>query len=205
MGEDGGPAKIIPGKGVAWRGALPPGSNQTMVQFALPVEDGRAVLNWPLPFGLARGQLMLVEVPGMDITKLAHEDDVSGQTVNREVREAKNGMKVALLPPIRIAPGQSLLMGIDNLPERSPWDQTLRILVGLGALALLGWGFGSALLRRRPETKGMALRDSENAMDELVRLEARNKKGLVEPDVYASEREQLLQRLEGLRREESAG
>ncbi|MBL4634848.1 MAG: hypothetical protein JKY56_13330, partial [Kofleriaceae bacterium] len=104
---------VLPGKGFLWRGAVPPGQQDFVSSFALPVEDGRVSFDMELPYGLRGGRVVIDDMPGMEI--------LAPKGTEVHAKERTNGMKFLEMGEIKIAPMQRLKFAIRGLPQASPW------------------------------------------------------------------------------------
>jgi hypothetical protein len=187
--------KIVPDQGLAWKGALPPGMSDVVVDFAVPIEGGRAQIDWDLPNGVARGQLMVSDLPGMVLAGIPA--DVRPRSTTLE-----DGRSYKVLDNIQIEPGKRLSFSLRNLPQAPPWNSRMRWVAGIAVLGLFGWALVSTLNRRRARIASTGQRELAQRrgqlLDELVRLEGNQRKGRVSEEEYRDKRGRLMRELEAI-------
>jgi hypothetical protein len=136
---------------------------------------------------------MLSDLPGMQLTGIP-------AGIHPNLRKLQDGRTFRVLDNIQIEPGKRLSFGLKNLPQPSSWSIRLRWLAGITVLALFGWVLVSTIGRRRLHVPAqanhlLALRRGQ-LLDELVRLETRQRKGKVPEEEYRERRGRLMRELE---------
>jgi hypothetical protein len=177
-------------RGLVWRGAVPPGQSEVMVEFNLPVQEGKVAVDLPLPFGAVQSQLMFMQMPGMSL--------VVPPGVQQQVRQADDGREFVMLGGIDIQPAQRLVMAVQGLPVKPLWKAQAPIVAGLVVLALLGWAvFG--IFRRDPggaRHRAALERERERLLEELVVLERERQSGALAEGRYQRGKRNLMLQLE---------
>lgn len=205
--EEMGPKiKILPKKGITWRGAVPPGTSKAVVTFNLPVEDGNVKVDWDLPNGLlcppfedsagrrAPPCLVLSDLPGTVLTGIP-------KPVEPRKVSLGDGRGYLVVDRITIPPGKRLSFAMSNLPQPSLWQRRLSGAAGLIVLAAVFLGIVLAVRTRlliSQRGEGPARMRRERLLDQLVQLESRRRRGRVDDGEYELQRARLMEELEAL-------
>ena len=202
--EPGGKMAIAPGEGVVIHGVVPPGQKEIVVQFSLPIVEGRATFDMPMPLGLFESSLFVAKSGGMVVTtgkgiksapKVQHGDD------GREYYQLAD-----LTVPTPDAAGaiQHLQFDVAGLPVPQKWQAVSRGLVGILVSALVILAVAYAVRRpgaamRTPATREDERRElvaqRERLFAELVSLERARVSRRIDPDVFAVQRRGIMTRL----------
>ncbi len=181
-------------KGFFWRGAVPPGQQDFIASFALPVEGGAMKFDMALPRGLRAGRIVVDDLPGMELRT------PGGAEVSAKVRP--NGRKFLEMANISIAPQQRLLFAIRGLPQYSPWRKHARRGAGVAVVLLLLWaGYVVFFGAKTEEQVDPVLSDLESTkeklLEQMVNLETeyRHKRGDDKEKPYKKQRDKLNTRL----------
>jgi hypothetical protein len=194
--EPGGKAAIEPGEGVRFRGIVPPGQKEIVVQLSLPIDDGRASFAMDMPLGLFQSQFFVGKIGNMVVT--------GGKGVVPRAQRGDDGREYVMLSDLSFAPGETLRFDVAGLPMPSQGQFIARILVGLvvAALVLLGFAYAvrnPAALARTPATREEARRDlhaqRERLYAELVSLERARAARRIDPDAFAVQRRGIMTKL----------
>ncbi len=185
---------VLPDKGLLWRGAVPPGQQDFVSSFALPVEDGKVSFDMELPYGLRGGRVVVDDIPGMEI--------LTPQGTEVNAKERTNGMKFLEMAEIEIAPMQRLKFAIRGLPQASPWKNWGRTGTGVLVLLLLAWVVFVVFVDNKSEDQNdpilVELEEArEKLLEQMVALETayRHKRGDDKEKSYRKERDKLQNRL----------
>ena len=188
--------------GFVWKGAFPPGQRSFRTSFALPVENGSVEFEMPLPFGTIDSHLFFEDLPGMELNV--------PNSAKRETME-RGGKAFVMLKQISIRPGQSLVLSVRGLPQKPSWKRSMPLVVGVGVLSLLLWGFAAIFLHgsRRgglhPGSRAFLENKREELLRELVLVDdklakqttsKKKKKGAVKE--LSKQRKELLASLESV-------
>ncbi|MCP4446331.1 MAG: hypothetical protein GY811_13445 [Myxococcales bacterium] len=160
-------------KGFLWRGAVPPGQNDFIAGFALPVSDGAITFDMALPYGVSKGQIMLEELKDMGLR--------TPRGVKVVPETPTNGRSYLMMPDITIGPNQRLVFGLTGLPQLSPWQGRFRLVVGILALLLIGWAlfaifFGPRGAEQVDPVLAKLEAGREHMMSQLVKLETEHRR-----------------------------
>ena len=185
---------VLPDEGFLWRGAVPPGQQDFISSFALPVDDGAVSFDMELPYGLRGGRVVVDEVSGMEI--------LAPKGTEVHAKERTNGMKFLEMGEIEIAPMQRLKFAIRGLPQASPWKSWGRTGTGVIVLLLLVWAAFVVFVDNKSENENdpvlVALEEArEKLLEQMVALETayRHKRGDDKEKSYRKERDKLQNRL----------
>ena len=205
--------KILPKKGITFRGALPPGTSRATVTFSLPVEDGTVNVGWDLPFGLlcppfennsgGRGPpcFVISDLPGSILSGIP-------KPVEPRKVSLSNGKSYFVIDRISIPPGKRLAFDLTNLPQDSAWQRRLKNGTGVIVLAVVFLSLLFAIRTRLLLAKrgqGPARMKRERLLDQMVQLESRRRRGRVEAADFETERTRLMTELESLVEEHDLG
>lgn len=192
--EDAMRAEIVPDEGVRWKGMIPPGQHELVVQFALPVDDGHMTFALDTPHGFDQGQLALDKGPGVE---------VSGVTAR--ARELDGGQSFWVLSDLTAPPGGKIRFEVSGLPRRPMYMKVGSWLVGVIVLGLIGWALAIAIRGSGAASRAAAGADAvrrrelavqrDRLYEELVALERRRAAGNIDDDEYQRERKNLVARL----------
>ena len=185
--------KVDEATGLVWRGAIPPGERQFIASFNLPVSSrGEVTLDLPLPHGAFDSQLVFEDVPGLRL------ELPSG--ARQRSHTIEDGRTLQIVGDIQRRPGERFTMRIAGLPHHPAWRNWTRIAVGLGVIALLGWGILGAVRRARAgRSREEELEvEREDLLQAMVQLEADHRKRRVGDAVYRKNREVLAGKLEAV-------
>jgi len=188
--------------GLQWRGPVPPGGNAFIATFALPVEDGAVHYEMPLPMGAFQSQMVLRETSGMTLVdgdgkppveRMGPEQVPIKVLAGVPIRETqdRDGRPLLVLSNLNIPPNQSLVLGIQGLPQRPAWQHWVKLVVGLVVVSLLAWGIVGLYRGRRGAVAvgASALEERRDQLfDEIVALE---RKGLGDSDEVADLKNEL--------------
>ncbi len=141
---------------------IPPGGKVFHAQFSMPIVAGKVHWSLDLPLGAFQSGMEIMQTPGMSVTSAA--------SMHQEVATVAQGTYI-VFPQISIAPKQSMVMTINNLPSQPAWKLWAPRIVGVVAIFVMLGGLSLALYR------GSTARSNERAarrtqlLDELVELE----------------------------------
>jgi hypothetical protein len=187
----GGPPQldVREGKGLVWRGAIPPGDVEIRSGSVLSYDGDSLELHQQLPLGMAQGGLIVDLVPGMS---------VQGPPGTEREEKEMNGRRFLVLRGVNIPRGGQLDVSITGLPQQKGirW----RYLFGLLAAALATWALLASC--KAPPTphrqRVIALTaERERLFAQLLALDARP----CAPGERSPQREQLVRALEQCYRE----
>ena len=188
--------KVDEDRGLVWRGAVPPGTKAFIAQFALPTDGGEVDFDMALPHGAIQSQLVLEDLPGMQL------DLPAG--VQRDTR-SQQGRKFVLLGGIERRPGEQLAFKIAGLPQAPAWRRWVRRGAGLAVLALLGWALVAITRGRRGKSREEELEaEREELLQSLTQLEAELQRKKIAAPLYKKQKAALSSRLEAVYREMGA-
>ena len=196
--DPGGHLAIVPGQGVRVTGPMPPGQREVVVQFTLPLKDGRASFDLLAPLGLFQSQMFLLKTGNMVISP------GTGMSSAPQTQRADDGREYFQLANLTVAPGQRLRFDVVGLPAPSHWPSVARGLAGLVVALLVVLALAFAIRRPRgaahsPATKESERRDlvamRERLYAELVTLERARAARRIEPDAFATQRRGIMTRL----------
>jgi hypothetical protein len=199
--QDESHAKLNPGKEITWKGVLPPGNNEVVGAFGLPVEDGHVRFEMPAPFGLFGSTIAVEKVPGATLRP------PPGLQPNDF--ETDDGRVFWVMRDVTVQPGTVLRFSIDGLPSRPLRESVTRWFVGslvlllvIGAFAIAVWNPGKP---RRPaattDVKAAASRRKDLASRrealyaQLLELEKKKQGDDVDDARYRAQRQTLVNRL----------
>ncbi len=199
VSEEMGGRVIVNDTGVVWRGVIPPGQHDVIVQFSMTVDGGRVVVDMPAPHGMLQSQIAIEKGPGVIVT---------GEGIAAKPRMLDSGKEFLVLQDVMVRPGGSLRFEITGLPERPAAQRWALWIVGILVLGLIAWAVTAAVMpSRQPGAGGgdTARRELTGQRDrlyaELVNLERRRAAGAVETEVYERERRALTAKLVVVHRE----
>src|SRR5262249_1345227 len=136
----------------------------------------------------------LSDMPGMVLSGIPSD-------VHPQVKTLEDGRSYKVLDNLQIEPGKRLSFSVENLPQAPPWNRRLRWLAGLAVVGMVGGVVGAAVGGRRGGSSGgereLAGRRGR-LLDELVRLEANQRKGRVGEQEYRDQRKLLMRELESI-------
>lgn len=184
--------KVLPGKGLLWKGAVPPGGFQFRAFFGTRVEDGATSFDLDLPYGATSS---LIVFPHNDKTKV----DVVGRAVGGP--QKLKGREFYVLPNIEVAPQQRVVMRISGLPSPPGWTKWVKLVLGLVVLAVLLGAASTPFLRGRSGAARRAEEDArkqERLLGELTELERAHRAGEIPEGKYKKSKARLTKQLEPL-------
>lgn len=184
--QDQNDVAVSQGEGFRIGHPIPPGGKVFHAQFSMPIEAGQVHWSLDLPLGAFQSGMEIMQTPGMSVTSPA--------SIHQEVATVAQGTYI-VFPQISIAPKQSMVMTINNLPSQPAWKLWAPRVVGVVAIFVMLGGLSLALYR------GSTARSNERAarrtqlLDELVELEKSVQKGGAKDD---KRRAQITNELEQL-------
>jgi hypothetical protein len=180
--------KVDEGRGLVWRGAIPPGQKNFIAAFALPTEGGTVDFALDLPIGAVQSQLVLEDIPGMRL------DTPAG--VERETR-TQQGKKFILLAGIERRPGEELTFRIAGLPQAPGWRKWVGRGAGLLVLGMLGWAALAIARGRSGRSRVEELEaEREELLQALTQLEADLQRKKIAAPLYRKQKAALTDKLE---------
>jgi len=157
IADDDSELTVVDDVGLMARGAVPPGQMAASVQFRVPVEGGKAVIDMPAPLGMFQSQVAVLKTEGMVVVpesggapRLARSDD---------------GREYLILEGFNIAPGKSLRFTVAGLPQPESWQSWARVLAALVVVLLVAASVAIAV--RRPRVRAAKPADAATARREL--------------------------------------
>jgi hypothetical protein len=199
LSEEKGGQVVINDAGVVWRGVIPPGQHDVIVQFSMKIHDGRVAVDMPAPSGMLQSQIAIEKSPGVIVTS-------SG--VAAKPRVLDSGKEFLVLQDLMVRPGDSLRFEVTGLPQRPQAQRWALWIVGILVLGLIAWAVAAAVTpSRAPGAEGgdAARRELTGQRDrlyaELVKLEKARAAGGIETEAYERERRSLTAKLVVVHRE----
>jgi hypothetical protein len=199
VSDEMGQQVTINGTGVVWRGVIPPGQHDVVVQFSMKIDGGRVAVDMPAPQGMWQSQIAIEKAPGVIVT---------GEGIAAKPRTLDSGKEFLVLQDLMVRPGGSLRFEITGLPQRPAAQRWALWIVGFMVLGLIAWAVVAAVTpSRQPGAGGgeAARRELTDQRDrlyaELVTLERRRAAGGVDVEVYERERRALTAKLVVVHRE----
>jgi hypothetical protein len=204
--KDDDPAKrasIESGAGVRLRGVVPPGQRETVVQFALPIRDGRVSFEMPAPLGIFQSQMFIAKSGGM---VLAPRD---GVTTAPKIERADDGREYYALSDVTVAPGGTLAFEVAGLPVPAKWQDWGRALAGVIVIVLVALAVVVAARRPRPGRRAAAPAQRRQELyarrdrlyAELVALERARAAGRIDLSAFDAQRKGIMTKLVLVHRE----
>jgi hypothetical protein len=194
--QDATRIKVDKDVGFVWRSAFPPGQRSFVGSFAVPVDDGRADISMPMPYGAIDSQISFLALSGMQVR--------SRQGNPPRLRELDGGAKFNVLSGLAIQAGDRLEVSVEGLPQPPAWQAVAEAAVGIFVLAMIAlgvvgvfagrWRGGGAASADVADLQGLVLR-RERLYERLVRLEKQHRGGRVPDDRFARERAALTDEL----------
>ncbi|MBI4511391.1 MAG: hypothetical protein HY698_17290 [Deltaproteobacteria bacterium] len=194
---------VVEGKGLVFRGRIPPGEQQVVVQWAQKVQDGQVSFDLPAPLGLLDGQIMIERVPGAVVTP--------PMGIAAKSRRMDNGREYVVLSNLSVPAGGTLKFHMTGLPQPPVRERVLKTIAGACMLGLLAWAI-LALVRKPPRDPSRE-RGKEAALgrheliarqaelyDELVALETERLTNQADPQL-TKRREALVAKVARTHRE----
>lgn len=184
--------KVLPDKGLLWKGAVPPGGFQFRAFFGTRIDDGTTRFDMDLPYGATSSLLVF---PHNAKTRV----DVVGRAVGGP--QKLQGREYYVLPNIEVAPQQRLVMRISGLPSPPRWSRWVRLGLGMAVLGMLIAAASTLFLRSRSGPSLQAEQDArkqERLLAELVELERAHRAGEVPEAKYKKSKARLTKQLEPL-------
>jgi hypothetical protein len=195
-------AAIEAGAGVRLTGVVPPGQREVVVQFALPIRDGRVTLEMPAPLGMFQSELFIVKSGEMVLVPRA------GVSTAPRVERADDGREFYALSNLTLTPGTTLELEIAGLPEPSRWQAWARGLAGVVVVALVSLALVVAARRpraRKPVAPAQQRHELYARRDrlyaELVALERARAAGRIEGGPFETQRKAIMTKLVLVHRE----
>jgi hypothetical protein len=184
--QDSAPATINKGS-ITVTGPFPPGP--TLVQFAysMPYSGADLTIEQPIPVPLSR---VIVLAQKMGDTRLA-SPNLSEQ---REMNAEGQNYIVGQGPPV--GSGGTVTLSFSGLPHAARWPQFVAIGIAVVILAIGAW----ASFRTAPASVDKVRSRLESKRDQLftdlTALEEQHRAGRIDPQRYASRRQELVAALE---------
>jgi len=187
--------RVEPGRGLVWKGAVPPGGFSFNASFAMPIEDGGFTFDLDLPSGASNSNIVLEHRPEMKVETLGES--------HGGVRTLQ-GRRYYVITDINVDPQQALVMRVSGLPQPPRWRTWVRNGVGVLVIVLLAMGI-TGVVARNGRARVVVKSERERLLDQLVDLERRFRDGGVPEAKYRKQRGRLTQRLEVLYGGEAPG
>lgn len=177
-------------QGLIWRGLLPPGERTFIVNFGLSSDDGKADLDWTLPYPLYPSQLVFEKAARL---KVQGPPDVKVQNAKTD-----DGRPLAVYQGIQRDAGEPIKMSFTGLPTAPVWQLWVARMSGALVLALVGWGiWGIAFRNRRGGGRLSHLEaEREELLHAVVQLESDLRRNRVSEADYTQRRAELQRQLE---------
>ena len=180
-------ARVIDGR-VEVKGPFPPGPSIVQFAYTLPYSGSEMTVRQAVPVQLSQLTVIAQKVGNMHVT--------SPQMTEHGEREA-DGQRYIVGQGPAIAAGGAAEFAFSGLPYAPTWPRN--VALALAVLLLLGGAFYSVRTGAGPTTSAERQRleaRREQLFEELTALEASQRAGRVDPDVYSNRRQQLIASLE---------
>lgn len=185
--------KILEGRGLLWKGAVPAGGMRFEVSFAMPIDDGVANIDWDLPYGSAASNLRFQYTEGMEFKVVGNAEG--------KITKMRNGTPIYEMKNINIQPERRIVMKVTGLPHPPAWNTWVKLSVGLVVGLLLLFAIVVIFTNRGTQGAGQAeARRSkrDRLLDELADLERKHREGAIKAAKYDKGKKRLLAELEPL-------
>ena len=183
------PLAKLSGRRLEISGPFPPGDTLVQAGYTLPFGDAKMTIEQPLPVALRHVAVVAEKAGGMQLS--------SPQVRDQQDMPANGKLFIAGRGPA-VDANQTLTLTFTGLPHHSTWPRD--IALGLACLILAGgaWStFRAGNQRAGVEVRRQKLETRRDGLfDELTALEGGHRQGLVDPEQFATRRQELVTALE---------
>jgi hypothetical protein len=185
------PNAVAAGGRVTVRGPFAPGSTVVQFAYSIPLGDEEIVVAQKLPIQMSQLSVLAQKAaPGMRL---------SSPQLKERRDMAADGQSYIVGQGGAVKAGDTVALTVSGLPHRAGWPKYVSL--ALAFTILVGGAWGAA--RGRPTAGEHARRrqlhgDRDRLFGQLTALETQRRNGLVDAQVYAARRNELVSALEDL-------
>jgi hypothetical protein len=215
--DESGRVKIEPGKGILWKGILPPGQTELDTAYGMPITDGSATFVMNAPLGLFQSTLVVEHTAGSAITSVTVDVPAGTRAIPpipMPEKEADNGRKFYVAENVTVPAGATLTFTVSGLPQHPASQRYGRIVAGIAVLLMMICALAVTIFDpfgKRAAAKAAAApaeggrtgtgrrkeltTRKEQLFDELVALERKRAAQQIDEDRYELSRQSVVSKL----------